>query len=371
MADWVAYCNAATGKFAQMRESNGHAQPFNVRFWSVGNERGGKAYIDRVRDAAVAMKKIDPNVLVTCSGAHGPRAHIDPYLFKTAGKHLSLLSIHEYWVANFKHHHTPDYLSCMMLSEKPDAHIAAVVKSIDEAGMRGRIKIAFDEWNLRSWHHPGFTGHHPRKVTNYQDPHIVPLIQARDKSLEPSLYTMADALFCASFFNACLRHSDDVGMANIACLVNQTGPLYVHPKGIVKRTHFHAMAMYANRLQSRVVDAQVDADRLTHGNASVAVVDAVATVDKSGKQWSVALMNRHSSKAVACTLEMENASLDGTYKATILTGETPDAYNDIEAPDRVKPTVVELTFKKGVTSLPPSSLAIIDVPLENSLSPDE
>ena len=30
---------------------------------------------------------------------------------------------------------------------------------MDEAGFRGRIKIAFDEWNLRGWHHPGF----PRK----------------------------------------------------------------------------------------------------------------------------------------------------------------------------------------------------------------
>ena len=73
--------------------------------------------------------------------------------------------------------------------------------------MRGRIKIAFDEWNLRSWHHPGFSGHRARKV-DYQDPEIIALIKAREKSLEPSLYTMADALFCASFFNACLRNAD-------------------------------------------------------------------------------------------------------------------------------------------------------------------
>ena len=63
---------------------------------------------------------------------------------------------------------------------------------------------------------------------------------------------MADALFSASFFNACLRHAEDVGMANIAPLVNTRGPLYVHPKGIVKCTHFHAMAMYANELEPRV-----------------------------------------------------------------------------------------------------------------------
>jgi alpha-N-arabinofuranosidase len=363
MADWVAYCNTKTGKLAEMRKINGHPEPFNVRFWSVGNEKGGRAYINKVRDTAAAMKQVDPSIIVTCSGAHGPRAHIAPYLFETAGKHLNLLSIHEYWVANYQKHHTPDYLSCMMLSEKPDAHISAIVKSIDGAGMRGRIKIAFDEWNLRSWHHPGFSGHRARKV-DYQDPAIVALIKARHKSLNPSLYTMADALFCASFFNACLRHADDVTMANISCLVNQTGPLYVHPKGIVKRTHFHAMAMYANLLQERVARTQVNADRLTHGTASVAMVDAIATVDKSGKKWAVAMMNRHPSEEVACTLKIAELPIDGTYKATVLTGDSPDSYNDIEHPHRVAPKEAELTFKKGAISLPPHSLVIVDVLLK-------
>ena len=63
---------------------------------------------------------------------------------------------------------------------------------------------------------------------------------------------MADALFSASFFNACLRHAEDVGMANIAPLVNTRGPLYVHPRGIVKRTTFHTLALYANQIGSRV-----------------------------------------------------------------------------------------------------------------------
>ena len=39
-----------------------------------------------------------------------------------------------------------------------------------------------------------------------------------------SQYTMADALFSASFLNACLRHTEDVGMANIAPIVNTRGP---------------------------------------------------------------------------------------------------------------------------------------------------
>ena len=362
MADWVSYCNDTTGEFAELRRENGHPEPFNVRYWSVGNEKVGKGYIDKVRDTAAAMKEVDPSIEVTCSGAHGPSAYIDPYLFETAGPHLDLLSIHEYWIPNFSVHQTPDYLSCMMLSEKPDAHLSAVVDSIDKAGMRDRLTIAFDEWNLRSWHHPGFSGHHPRAV-DHEDPEVIALIKDRDKSLEPSLYTMADALFCASFLNACLRNADDVTMANIACLVNQTGPLYVHPDGVVRRTHFHAMAMYANLLQPRVASAHIESDRLTHGESSVAMVDAVATVDETGMNWSVAIMNRHPSEAVLCTLELGQRPIDGTFKATLLMGDSPDAYNDIEDSTRVVPKMTEMTFKNGVVSLPPHSLSIIEMPV--------
>lgn len=45
---------------------------------------------------------------------------MDPYLFQTAGKQLDLISVHEYWVANYREFHTPDYLTCMMLAEKPE-----------------------------------------------------------------------------------------------------------------------------------------------------------------------------------------------------------------------------------------------------------
>ena len=362
MADWVSYCNDTTGEFAELRAENGHPEPFDVRFWSVGNEKVGKGYIDKVRDTAVAMKQVDPSIQVTCSGSHGPSAYVDPYLYETAGPHLDLLSIHEYWVPNFQVHQTPDYLSCIMLSEKPDAHLDAVVGSMEKAGMRDRIDVAFDEWNLRSWHHPGFSGHHPRTV-DPADPEVVALIKARDKSLEPSLYTMADALFCASFFNACLRHPGDVTMANIACLVNQTGPLYVHPEGVVRRTHFHTMAMYANLLQPRVVGADVESDRITQGESSVAMVDAIATVDETGERWAVALMNRHPSEAARCTIELGPRPIDGTYQATLLTGDSPDAYNDIEHPRRVVPRAVELVFEDGTVRLPPHSLVIVEIPM--------
>ena len=61
-----------------------------------------------------------------------------------------------------------------------------------------------DEWNLRGWHHPSF----PRKMpVAPNDKKALELVTKRDINLIDRQYTMADALFSASFLNACLRHS--------------------------------------------------------------------------------------------------------------------------------------------------------------------
>jgi alpha-N-arabinofuranosidase len=198
-------------------------------------------------------------------------------------------------------------------------------------------------------------------VQDYNDPEVIELIAAREKNEIAAQYTLADALFSASFLNACLRHAEDVGMANIAPIVNTRGPLQVHPKGIVKRTHFHTLAMYANELEDRVAESAVAADPLTHGDKSIAAMDAIATVDEAGKQWAIALVNRHPDREAACIVKLKDTLLDGLYEATVLAGDSAEAYNDIEHPNRVAPEKTKLTFTKGVVNLPPHSLTIVNV----------
>lgn len=153
-------------------------------------------------------------------------------------------------------------------------------------------------------------------------------------------------------------------MATIAPLVNTRGPLFVHPKGIVKRTHFHTMAMYANELEPQVGKLDVESGFLMRGNRRVSTIDAIATVNDSGKNWAIALVNRHPSKAVACTVKIKSIPLEGNYEATVLAGDSPDAFNDIEHPDRVVPRKTTLVITKGVANLPPHSLTIIKVRLK-------
>jgi len=358
--DWVAYCNATEGKFAEMRKRNGHPEPFNVKFWSVGNERYDTAYVNRVRNTAKAMKEMYPGILVTCSGSQGSMGRrmpkVKPYLMETAGEYLDYVSVHNYWLA--RGHELPeyDYMTAITRSEMPEPYMKIVAQSLKEQGM-DRLKIAFDEWNLRAWQHPGFPR---REVNNYDDPEIRELVKKRVEGNDlNSQYTMADALFSASFLNSCLRNSEHVTMANIAPLVNTRGPLYVHPKGIVKRPHFHTMALYANKLEKMVESVELDADILVNGKDTVAVTDAIATVDKSGENRTIAIVNRHPSENVTCSIHIDDKPLKGTFKATVLTGDSCDAFNDVEHPEAIVPKESEVTFRRGKTSLPPHSLVIV------------
>lgn len=365
MGEWVEYCNGTDGRFARMRLANRHPQPLKVRYWSIGNENWGGHEIGArtppewgplVLKSAELMRALDPKLELIAAAT--PNRDWTLPLLRAAGSQLQYVAIHEYWLPCWGDNLTPDYVSCILRSGGPETTITRVIELLEEAGCRGRIKIAFDEWNLRGWHHPGF----PRKqVSDPNDPAVAGLIRARDRNAIASQYTMSDALFSASFLNACLRHADDVGMANIAPIVNTRGPLYVHPKGLVKRTTFHTLALYANQLESRVARLEQEAGMLVRGNEFIPVIDAVATVDGAGRNWAIALVNRHPSNEVACTVKMKDVPLEGTHRATILAGDSPDAYNDVEHPDRVWPERTQLTVHNGLVKLAPHSLTVVNV----------
>lgn len=363
MRNWVEYCNAKEGPYAQLRKASGYARPRDVKLWSIGNENWGgheignkpiKEWAPLVLEAARAMKAVDPGIQL--SAAALPTREWTLPLLQQAGPYLDYISIHHYWLGLWNKHDLPDYLTCIVKSEGPEQMIADYINVLQDAGYRGRIKIAFDEWNLRGWHHEGF----PRKtVQDYHDPEIIRLVAAREKNHIASQYTMADALFAASFLNACLRHAEDVGMANIAPLVNTRGPLFVHPKGIVKRTHFHTLAMYANELESRVAPLKLQSDPLIHNGKSVSAVDAIATVNTSGQRWAMALVNRDPTHAITCTVNLDHRPLEGRFRAAQLAGDSAEAFNDIDQPNRVAPRQLKLSFANGVATLPPHSLTIV------------
>ena len=356
MADWVEFCNLPdAGRWARLRAEYGHPEPFAVRWWSIGNENYGDWEIGAksadewgryVVEAAKMMRRVDEELKIVVAGT--PDLDWTLSLLREAGRHVDVVAVHGYWDVLHEINEPSDYLTCVGRSLEPEADIRRVEHLIAVAGLTGKVGIAFDEWNLRGWHHPSGTA--PKKIA------------ARDLNDDNSTYTMADAVFSAALLNGCLRHADAVRMANLSPSVNARGPLFVHPRGIVRRTTFHVLWMYANLLAPYVLDAHVEADPLAVGGRDVPVLDAIVTGDVDGGPIVAALTNRHPSEHVICSVSAGDTPLDGELAATMLQGDSPDAYNDVERPHRVTPEPVRLDASGGALRLPPHSVTVVELP---------
>lgn len=357
MSDWVEYCNLNIGKYGRRRIANGYAEPYNVKYWSVGNENYGEWELGArtveewgpmVRESAKLIRSVTKDAKLFAAG-RADRAWTLP-LLRNAGRHLDYISLHGYYDPRpLFHYDTPSpYIDCMMQTERPEKEIAETISILEETGFRGKIKIAFDEWNLRYWHHPW----HGDLRKGFE-------IEARDKNDRNATYTMADAVFSACFLNSCLRNAADVEIACFSPIVNTRGGIYVHPDGIVKRTTFHTFKMYANLLEDYVVPVSVNSDRLYSGDNSVSVIDCILTSNADNSRYVLAVVNKDPSKEQSVRLDIPEIKTSKRLKNYVLSGNSVDDYNDIGAENRVVPQETSLWVNKGNIVVPPHSINLI------------
>ena len=351
MSDWVEYCNLSAGYWGRQRVANGFEKPHDVMYWSIGNENWGGHEIGAktadqwkylVRESAKMMRGTDRRIKLFAAAL--PNEAWTLPLLQTAGYLLDYVSVHGYYAFG-----GTGYLDCMMKTERPEADIARTIATLDKAGFGGgKIGIAFDEWNLRYWFHPGMGNYLRGSRMDYG---------ARRRNDIASTYTMADALFTACFLNTCLRHCDIVKMACFSPIVNTRGAIFVHKDGIVKRTAYHVFHMYTHLLESEVLPVELKCGDLASGKASVKVLDAVLTVSKDGKSRALAVVNKDPENAAV--LDVSALTGEKSLRATILAGDSKDAFNDIGAENRVVPVESTLPVDGGKVSLGPHSLTIL------------
>ena len=356
MSDWVEYCNLTVGKWGRLRARYGHPEPYDVKYWSIGNENYGgwelgAKTVDEwghlVCESAKLMRAVTKDAVLFAAANDDPLWSIP--LLQKAGGMLDYISIHGYWDFMVNVNVPSSFTQCMMKTDDPEAQILRTIKLLEDAGFGdGRIKIAFDEWNLKNWHHPG----HGNLRKGFD-------IEARDGNDDNSLYTMSDALFSACFLNSCLRHSDVVDIACFSPIVNTRGALYVHDKGIVKRTTYHVFKMYTSLLEEFMVPLEVHAEKLESEGRSTGVIDAVLTVSEDAGRHAYALVNKDPLKAREVSLDFCGKEVGGQVAATVLSGSGVDDYNDVGREDSVVPYETTLEVALGKVSVPPHSLCIV------------
>jgi len=361
MAQWVEYCNLPDGSpWARERIKNGAKKPHNVRYWSIGNENYGEWEIGGHRasdwghyvfEAAKMMKRVDPSIEITAAAYFLDFDWIKN-LLEGAGTVLDWISVHCYWAQS-----DTSYESCMARSGTPESILTTLEHQLAAIGQLGRVKLAFDEWGLRMWHHPGYHDIPPAAV----DPNEFA------KNDDNSVYTMADAVFTARFLMSCLRHCNLVQMANYAPTVNTRGIIYTHPGGIVKRTNYHVFDLFVNDTGQTVLDAHVETPTFNVREPGLdfdiptPVIDGVVTLDREKSRLTAAVTNLHPTDAADVTLHLFNIPVQKKAVVRTLAGDSTDAFNYVDRPDAVAICETEITASpNGVrVTLPPHSVSTI------------
>lgn len=332
MSDWVEYCNLDhEGEFARWRIANGHREPHRVRYWSIGNEnygawelgaKGAAEWGRLVVESAKMMKHVDPDAELSVAAL----ADIDwsVNLLRHCGQYIDWISIHKYWNLMPQENDFANYEQTMAYTNDLDTDILKVKGLLMAMGLDKKIKIAYDEWNLRGWHHPNV---HTIRQGRTPEEYITP----RDLNDRNCDYTMADAVFTACFLNTLNRYCDIVGMANFAPIVNTRGCIYTYKDGIVLRSTYHVFDLFVNYMGDEVLETWLDESTKLSVTAKdgrqqeVEELDVLCTRRSADQTLAISVINKNASKTRSIILPAEGKE----YRVMTVNGDSTEAYNDV------------------------------------------
>lgn len=249
-ANWVEYCNGAGHTFyADLRRSHGYEEPFNVRYWCIGNESFSipdlgmqddvKTYTRQAWEFTKFMKMTDPEIELVFVGNICSQEW-NREIMDSLWEVCDFLSLHYY--ANSAN-------AQLQLKELEEKHLPAVEQLLSEYNNRPiqidrwyRIPprkhdtwIAMDEWNIWDGDPDG------------RSPYGV---QQR--------YTWRDALWCGSFLSMLIRKCNTIRIANLAQLVNVLAPIIVEGGSVWKQTIYYPFALFSGNCGQRYIPCETE-----------------------------------------------------------------------------------------------------------------
>ncbi len=240
MRDWVEYCNfSGESSLAQERAANGSKQPFDVKYWGVGNENWGCGGNFTPEDYATEYRRFstylrdwgtEPNYLIAC-GPNGndldwTRRVLDKILkgYLPFNPPIHGLSAHYYCgTAGTDLSYTNDqWYELLWKSLKIETLVTEQRALLDEFDPERKIGLLVDEWG--TWHPPT-----PGKNSAF-------LYQQN---------TVRDALVAALTLNIFNNHADKLVMANIAQTINVLQALLLTDEDkMIKTPTYHVYDLY-------------------------------------------------------------------------------------------------------------------------------
>ncbi len=302
---WVEYCNSEPGShYADLRVKYGHEQPFNIKYWCLGNEVDGASWImgyknaedycKIAKEAAKVMRYTDRDISFVANGSsnYDPDGKWVDWNWKVINAFKDVadyLSIHRYW------EYSDDYdvymgQRALDVEEKivlPASQIATV-RAIHK--IERPIYISFDEWA----------------------PH--------GRGLMATLAT-------AQYLNAFIRHADVVKMANFTLFTSLLGR--DRRSGTTFKTPlFHTFKLFSHHCRGTALDVFVDCDTFDTSDyyQDIPYLDVSSVYVEETGSVTINVVNRHREEAISTEIVNHSGTLAKKATVHLVNGD------DIRAP---------------------------------------
>ena len=375
-AAWVEYCNGdpEDTEFGRLRAEHGHPDPFDVTYWEIGNElyghwqvnwttSGGNA--DRYLRFADAMRAADPSIEVMACGTRD--GDWNDRLLADAGDELETITDHVLLSGRVGPDTDPDdlYHAAMSYADQLGDAYRDLADRLRAGGVVDPA-VAVTELQLFTDYAEG----EGSSLGNAWNRSIPPNVQATDVPV-PWKKTVSEALFDATVVHECVR-TGVVDLLTHSATVNHGAGLQKLKERVWADPAYHGHAVMSKLAGGVPLGVDVECATVSTVEATsevepvedLPVLDAMAVHLAEESALVLTLVHRASDRgAVSATVDL--AAFDPATEAEVVTlaGESMDAENTYENPNRVVPETETATVEDGelTVALPPYSLTRVTV----------
>ncbi|RYG44359.1 MAG: alpha-N-arabinofuranosidase, partial [Chitinophagaceae bacterium] len=333
LADWIKYATHPNGSspMTDMRQTNGRSNPWNVKYWGLGNEAWGcggnmKAdyYANIYRQFATFMTSganNEPLYRIASGASSGDYNWTEVLMKELPAPMYDALGLHHYAVIDWKKKSSAtafseeEYFTTMQRALEMEELVTKHSAIMDKYDPEKKKHLAVDEWG--GWYdvEPGTNGAF--------------LFQQN---------TMRDAMIAGVTLNIFNNHCDRVKMANLAQIVNVLqAVILTKEEKLVLTPTYHVMEMYNVHQDATLLPVNIATQEYQFGKESLPAISASASKDKNGVTH-LSLVNIDAKK----THDINIVINGGMYKSVtgrMLTSDKLQNYNSFENPGKIKPAV--------------------------------
>ncbi len=341
---WVEYCNLDKGTYySDLRAKYGNREPFNVKYWCLGNEVDGSPWImgyknaedycKIAREAAKAMKATDNSIKFISNGSS---------YYESTGKWIDWN-----WKVITELRDIADYISIHKYWERSDDYYEYVGQSSFE--VEEKIKVV----------------HSQVEVAKAMYPSMKSLYLSIDEYApfgQNMLCTMAAAMYLNSF----VRHADFVKMANYTLMTSLLGN--DKDKGTFKTPLFYTFKLFSNNCHGSSVETWVECDTFnTERYQGIPYLDVTSVYSEETKSLYINVVNRHKLDFIKADISFISGKIDSKAEATVIAEDSLKDPFKYEKQDQYVPVKTEIKIDKNklVYSFQPHSITQIKIGMES------